>query len=437
MAWSAKLLRDPQTRYNKMYMSTLPRYISAAILVALFFITFGLGVYAGHVNRPETEFVTALFNKESGVSATVDFEPFWKAWNVINAKYVSGDGPTDQEKVWGAIEGLAGSLGDPYTVFFPPVEAERFASEVSGEFQGVGMEVGMRDDTLTIIAPLKGTPAFRAGIRSGDKILEIDGKITAGMTVDEAVGMIRGQKGTKVSLTIFSKDTDGPRTLEITRDVIAIPTIDTEIRAANGERLDLPEGSGDTSEVFVIKLYNFSAQSPELFRQALRSFIVSDKTRLVLDLRGNPGGYLEAAVDIASWFLPPGKVVVSEEFADKSETVVQRSRGYSIFTDKLKMAVIVDEGSASASEILAGALSEHKIATLVGTKTFGKGSVQELVPITDNTSLKITIARWLTPNGISISEGGLTPDIEIAITKEDIVAGRDPQLLKALDIVSK
>lgn len=417
-------------------MNILHRITFAAGGIILLTLFFGAGIYIGYKNQPPVVFVTSLFGKEEAAAPTVDFEPFWRAWNIINEKYASTNGPSDQEKVWGAIEGLAASLGDPYTVFFPPVEAERFASEVSGEFHGVGMEIGIRDDVLTVIAPLKGTPAFRAGMRSGDRILEIDGKTTAGVKVDEAVNAIRGEKGTKVTLTVLSKDDESPRKVEIIRDVIAIPTIDTEIRGKDGTLKDLPVGTGDESEVFVIKLYNFSAQSPELFRQALRTFILSGKNRLILDLRGNPGGYLEAAVDIASWFLPPGKVVVSEEFAKDNKTNSHRSRGYDIFTDKLKMAILVDEGSASASEILAGALSEHDIAKLVGAKTFGKGSVQEVVPVTDNTALKVTIARWLTPNGTSISEGGLTPDVLVTITKEDITAGRDPQLEKAIEVVS-
>ncbi|MEK7139993.1 MAG: S41 family peptidase [Patescibacteria group bacterium] len=419
-------------------MNPLPRYVSLAIFVALFIVTFGLGVYTGYENRPETEFVTSLFNKENGASAMVDFAPFWKAWNVINEKYVSTNGPTDQEKVWGAIEGLAGSLGDPYTVFFPPVEAEKFESDIRGDFTGVGMEIGMRENVLTVIAPLKDTPAFRAGIKSGDKILEIDGETTANMTVDEAVGRIRGPKETEISLTVFGTNDEEPRKIKITREVILVPTIDVEIRGSDGALSGLPAGTGDPSEVFVIKLYNFSAQSPELFRQALRQFFISGKNKLILDLRGNPGGYLEAAVDMASWFLAPGKVVVKEDFARKNEEKTHRSRGYNVFTSNLKMAILVDEGSASASEILAGALSEHGIATLIGAKTFGKGSVQELVPITDTTSLKITVARWLTPEkGISISEKGLMPAIEVKVEKKDIEEGRDPQLLKAIEFVNQ
>jgi len=418
-------------------MERYQKIVTAATGIVIAGVFFFVGAYVGYHAQPAENFATAIFNKESGAPPTVDFSPFWKAWNVINEKYASTNGPADQDKVWGAIEGLASSLGDPYTVFFPPVEAEKFQTEISGEFSGVGMEIGMRENTLTVIAPLKGTPAFRAGIKSGDKILEIDGESTANMTVDTAVDKIRGERGTKVSLTIFGANDEEPRKVDIVRDTIVLPTTDTEIRSAKGEKRELPAGTGDPSEVFIIHLYNFSAQSPELFRQALREFVYSGKNKLILDLRGNPGGYLEAAVDMASWFLPPGKVVVTEEFAHGEDANVHRSRGYDIFNSNLEMVVLVDGGSASASEILAGALSEHGIATLVGTKTFGKGSVQELVPITDTTSLKVTVARWLTPEGVSISEHGLEPEVPVEITKDDIEAERDSQLLKAIEVLER
>ena len=242
------------------------------------------------------------------------------------------------------------------------------------------------------------------------------------MTLEKAVSLIRGKKGTEVRLTLARSSTPTPFEIKIVRDTITIPTVDTEFRE-NG--------------VFVISLHNFSAVSPDLFREALRDFVISRSTKLVLDLRGNPGGYLEAAVDMASWFLPAGEVIVREEAGRNGAGDVFRSRGYNIFNNKLKMVILVNGGSASASEILAGALQEHHKATLVGEKTFGKGSVQELFPVTGDTSLKITIARWLTPNGVSISEGGLKPDVEVKITEEDIKKQKDPQMDKAIELLLK
>ncbi|MEK7186721.1 MAG: S41 family peptidase [Patescibacteria group bacterium] len=396
--------------------------IATGIAIAAIF--FSLGLNAGE--KRITTNVAGVENRTENQPSEVDFSPFWKAWNAINEKYVPASSTAsvvnDQEKIWGAIEGLASSLDDPYTVFFPPIESALFESDIRGNFEGVGMEILAQDGALTVISPLKGSPAERAGILAGDRIIKVDDKETSGLTTEDAVQIIRGPRGTNVSLTISRVGKKGPFEISVTREVINIPTIDTAV---------LPGG------IFKIELYSFTAQSPNLFRMALREFIESDTDKLILDLRGNPGGYLEAAIDMASWFLPSGKVVVRESFGDEREEKVYRSKGYDIFNDNLKFVILVDEGSASASEILAGALEEHGRATLVGEKTFGKGSVQELVSITNDTSLKITIARWLTPNGVSISNQGITPEILVERTAKDKEADRDPQLEKAIEIIRK
>lgn len=400
------------TRYKRLLIFLLVIIFTGGIFIS--------GMFVGYSNRPAILKVTNLYGKEELKPAEVDFSPFWKTWELINEKYPSnGNNVTDEEKVWGAIEGLVASLGDPYSVFFPPSESKNFDIELKGQFGGVGIEIGMRDEMLTVISPLKGTPADSAGIKAGDKIIKVDDVGTIKMSLDDAVNLIRGEVGTTVVLTVIRKDNDEPLEIEITRDIIKIPTLDTEQRE-NG--------------VFVIKLYNFSAGSPNAFREALREFILSGNDKLILDLRGNPGGFLDASVEIASWFLPSGKVVAREHFGEGKDDVLYKSRGYDIFNN-LPFVILVDQGSASASEIVAGALKEHGIATLVGEKTFGKGSVQEVVPVTLNTSLKITIAKWLTPDGLSISDEGLTPDVEVKITKEDIEAEKDPQLEKAIEIL--
>jgi len=353
----------------------------------------------------------------------VDFGPLWKAWQVLDSKYVPSGTSTPisaEDMLWGAIEGLAQSLEDPYTIFLPPQDSAIFADDISGNFEGVGMEIGMRNGFLTVIAPLKGTPADEAGILSGDTILRIDDIPTDSLTIDASVRLIRGKGGTPVVLTIARDGEDEFLEIEIIRDLIDIPTINTEIRADG---------------IFVLELYNFSAVSSNLFREALREFVESGNNKLILDLRGNPGGFLEASVDMASWFLPAGEVVLSENFGENGEPQVHRSKGYDIFDNGLEMVILIDRGSASASEILAGGLSQHGVATLVGETTFGKGSVQELVTITDDTSLKVTIARWLTPNGTTISENGLAPDVEVELTFDDTEADRDPQLEKAVEIL--
>ena len=412
--------------------------ITIALVAGIFY-----GGYAYGVKRaPDIYRVSDLIQKEEGMPSDVDFSAFWKAWNIVNEKYVptrvattTGITPVgSQERVWGAITGLAASLRDPYTVFFPPEENKIFESEISGMFEGVGMEIGIKDNILTVVAPLKGTPADRAGIRSGDKILKIDDMPTDGMSTDVAVRKIRGKKGSKVILTIAREGRDDSFPISIERDTINVPVIDTQVKLSDGTTSpDKKVGLRDDG-VFVIKLYSFTAQSPSLFRDALREFVLSGSNKLLLDLRGNPGGYLEAAVDMASWFLEAGLPVVKEEDA-KDDVKIYRSKGYDIFNDTLSMVILVNGGSASASEILSGALREYHVAKLVGTKTFGKGSVQELVSITPDTSLKVTVARWLTPSNINISEQGLTPDYIVENTQKDLEKNLDPQLDKAIAVL--
>lgn len=382
---------------------------------------FSLGVYVGYDHRPAIVKVASVINKDQPQSTTADFNSFWKVWNLLNEKSIYAKKATDQDRVWGAIQGLTSSLGDPYTVFFSPEENKLFNAEIHGSFGGIGAEIGIKDKILTIISPIKDTPAAKVGIKSGDKILKIDKSDTTDMTVDKAINLIRGEKGTVVTLTVLRSGERTTREFKITRDDIQIPTIDTELR---------------TDNIFVIKFYSFSENSAMLFKTALDQYIASGTHKLVLDMRGNPGGYLDAAVNIGSWFIDEGKTIVSEDFGSNAKPVYYRSHGPKLFDSKSnQLVVLVDGGSASAAEILAGALKEQGIATLVGTKTFGKGSVQELVPVTDDTSLKVTVARWLTPNGVSISEHGLDPDIVIPFTQKDFDEKRDPQMDTAVEIL--
>lgn len=416
-------------------MKTTKNKILAGVAGVLFVaLVFMMGVLAGYENRPEVEKITDLINKTSGQPSGVDFEPFWKAWSLVNEHYVNGNSTStadkkisDQEKVWGAISGMVAALGDPYTVFMPPQEKKKFEEEIQGNFSGVGMEMGMKDGVPTVIAPLEDSPAQRAGIKAGDRVIKVNDKTVAGLSIDETINLIRGKEGTSVTLTLDREKAKEPLVVKITREVINIPTIKTE--TVNGKKAG--------QKIFVIRLYNFSAPSANAFRGALKTFSEAGTNKLILDLRGNPGGYLESAVDMASWFLPKGKAVVREDRGNGEPEKVYRSAGYDVFTDKLKMVILVDRGSASASEILAGALSEHGKAKLVGEKTFGKGSVQELVPVTGDSSIKVTIAKWLTPNGVSISKNGLTPDYVVPVTEDDVKNQKDPQLDKAVELLSQ
>lgn len=379
---------------------------------------FGMGVYVGYSQRPAIDQVTSLYNKEIAKPAEVDFSSFWKAWNLVEEKYVANGDLDRQAMVYGAISGMVAALNDPYTVFFPPVEKELFESEIEGKFEGIGAEIGMRKGILTVVSPLTGSPAAAAGLLPGDKIARIGDTITTDLTIDEAVRLIRGEKGTEVILTILRNGEDETRVIKIIRDTIRIPILDMEKQDGG---------------IFIIRLYNFSEQAPLEFRKALQEMARSGSNRLILDLRNNPGGFLEASVDIASWFLESGKVVAREAFGDGTE-LEHRSHGYNALAD-IPTVILVNGGSASASEILAGALRDHLQIQLVGTKTFGKGSVQELLNVTDDTSLKVTIARWLTPSGVSLSENGLDPDVVVEMTPEDLEALRDPQMEKALEIL--
>lgn len=392
-------------------------FLKSGVVIGAVFFVFGIILGASGV------FPFAGAQTNSAPPEGVDFAPLYRAWHILESHYVpaSTTAPriSSEERLWGVIRGLAESYGDPYTTFLPPEEKKSFESEVRGDFEGVGMEIGVRDGTLTVIAPLKNTPAYRAGVESGDAILMIDGAPTLGLSTEEAVRTIRGPKGSTVVLTL-SRSGGAPFEVPIVRDTILLPTIDTELTE---------EG------VFVISLYSFNAMAPEYFRGAIREFAASGSTRLLIDVRGNPGGFLEVAIELASWFLPVGKVIVSEDHGGASPDKVHRSRGYDVFTDVVRVAVLINQGSASASEIFAGALQQHGKATLIGTQTFGKGSVQQLFPVTNDTSLKITIAQWLTPNGQSISDGGLTPDIEVEVTQEDRDADHDPQKTRAIQFL--
>lgn len=392
--------------------------LRAASILSVVALAFVAGIYTGVAEK--------ITHAADGVKVTIsqdtppaglDFKQFWAAWNLLDRNFVqthsSSSLPTNEERIYGAIAGLTDSFGDPYTTFFPPAEAEIFRQDIEGEFGGVGMELGLKEGKLIVVAPLKDSPAEKAGIRSGDVVVGIEATSTRGMKVDDAVQMIRGKKGTPVKLTLTREGVAEPIVVTIVRDTIQVPLI------KNYKRDD---------GIYVIELYSFSANSAELFRAALRDYFLSGSNKLLFDLRGNPGGYLEAAVQMASFFLPQGDIIVTEDYKGKQDNVYHRSVGYNVFAGKqFKMAVLVDQGSASASEILSGALQQHNVAKLVGTRTFGKGSVQQLMDLGGGAQIKITVARWLTPNGSSISDGGLTPDIKAERTIEDYNAKKDPQ----------
>lgn len=390
-------------------------------LIAVSLIAFFLfGFYAGNHTQAKTAQSNSLSDTEMA-TINADLAPFWKVWETINQKFPNADAVTTQQRIYGAINGLVGSLDDPYSVFFEPEEAKMFEEDISGNFSGVGMEVGKRDGELTVIAPLKDTPAERAGIKAGDRIIKIDDANALDMSVEKAVKLIRGESGTEVTITIFREGEDAPREIKIVRATINIPTLDTELRKDG---------------IFVIRLYSFSANSANLFRNAIRDFTKTKSDKLLLDLRGNPGGYLNSSVDMASWFLESGKTVVIEDYGGEIAPKIYRSKGYDLFDEKLKFIILIDGGSASASEILAGAMQDYGIAKLVGDKSFGKGSVQEVTNVTADTIFKVTVAKWLTPNKNMIDGTGLTPDHVVPYKLTDRNAKIDPQMDKAIELLN-
>lgn len=396
-------------------------FLGAGLSIFLIAAAFFSGFHFGTDSNLEAGLGSLFANQNNVPVEDVSLDEFWHVWNLLDQKFVSGsttDSLTDEDKIRGAIDGLVASYGDPYTVYLPPNDAAAFEEDISGNFGGVGMEVGIRDGVITIIAPLEGTPAEEAGLLSGDKIITIDGQSTDRMSIDEAVKLIRGEAGTTVTLSIYREGLTEFKEVVITRAIIDIPTVKTEMKDG----------------IFIVSLYNFNALSEMKMQGAMREFVNSGADKMIIDLRGNPGGFLQSAVSIASYFLPVGKVVVEENFGrDEKEDILYRSSGKTLRTFAPdSIIVLVDRGSASASEILAGALSAHGVATLIGEDTFGKGSVQELVELNDGSSLKVTVARWLTPDGVSISDGGLKPDITVLRDPERLESGEDIQLDTAI-----
>ena len=402
--------------------SSLKKVLVIVTLVILVLASTGFGFYLGQQDA-EKRIINNIFTQGASDQETknLDFTLFWNVWQSLKEKFIDQNRFDNQKMLYGAISGMVRSLNDPYTVFMDPEESKKFLEDVSGKFEGVGMEVGQKKGQLQIIAPLEGTPAQKAGLRAGDKIVKIDDAFTSEMPVDDAVSQIRGKKDTQVVLTIFREGWNNTKEFKLIRDIIEVPSLKWEVKE---------------NDVAYIKLYQFSEKASADFRKTALEILRTPTKRIVLDLRNNPGGYLEVSQDIASFFLEKDSLVAIEDFGDKKEQKKYLAQGNDIFS-QLPLVVLINQGSASAAEILAGALRDNRQIKLVGETSFGKGSVQELENLTGGSSLKITVAKWLTPKGQSISDHGLTPDVQVEITDEDYQKERDPQLDKALEIVKE
>jgi carboxyl-terminal processing protease len=389
-----------------------PLFIGALIVVIAFgsfLVGRSTGVGVRSINITDTEQILKG-----------DFSVFWEAIDLMKQKYVGIKDVTDQDIIYDAIRGATNATGDPYTLFFDPPDSQKFQEDIQGNFGGIGAEIGEKEGQIVVIAPLKGNPAERAGLRAGDAIVKIDETETGGMTVDEAVKHIRGEMGTPVILTIMREGWSETKEFNITRANIILPTLDWEVKNGN---------------VGYVKLHNFNGNVPSLFYKAMVEMLSGGARGIVLDLRDNPGGFLEVSQNLAGWFLKRGSVILVERFQDGSEERL-RTDGNAALAD-VPVVILVNEGSASASEILAGALRDTRGIQLIGKKTYGKGSVQEVLDLSDGSSLKVTVAEWFTPKGTRINKVGLSPDIEVGLTDADAESGKDPQLAKALEVIGQ
>lgn len=405
------------------------RFILILVVLGALAVGFGGGVfYTQQQTAFDDAIITEVTNEDKGKSPAVDFSLFWNVWDMLHDRFADQNALDTQKLVYGAISGMVDAAGDPYTVFFEPVISKKFQEEVSGAFSGVGMEIGRRNEVITVIAPIRDTPAMRAGIKAGDIIAKIDGQSTEGLSVDEAVSRIRGKKGTVVALTIIREGASEPLELSLTRDTIRVPAVDWKMLDNN---------------VAYLQIMSFNGNVESEFATAVKELRAANAQKLIIDLRNNPGGLLDAAVTLAGTFLKSNSLVVQERYSN-GVTDQLRTNGPATLST-LPAIVLINGGSASAAEILAGALHDIRTIPLVGEQSFGKGSVQQLESFYNGSSLKVTVAKWLTPNGVSISDTGIAPTTEVKLDPKDPnadtwelgVPGKDPQLDKAIQLINK
>ncbi len=402
------------------------------ILIAIASIIILLGTFSGGflVGQAYPLLVNTDKNNGSQTSLTIPqssssespeldklFEPFWETWNYVNEQYV--DQPVDHTLMMrGAIDGMLASLGDPHTSYMDPEIFQQQNAPLQGEYEGIGAWVDVSGDFLIIISPMPGSPAEAAGLKPDDQVIAVDSEDMTGIEGNLVLRRILGEAGTDVTLTIFRPSSNESFDVTITRQKITIPSV-------TGEMLD--------NDIAYVQLINFGDKTHQDLKKILRELLKEKPVGLILDLRNNGGGYLNTAIDVTSEFVKQSPIMY-EEFGD-GERITYKAKPNGLATD-IPLVVLINEGTASASEITAGAIQDYKRGILVGKTSYGKGSVQNWVTLqNDQGAIRVTIARWLTPNERQINELGLTPDIEIEITEEDIEAERDTQLEKAIEIL--
>ncbi|KKQ27279.1 MAG: Carboxyl-terminal protease [Candidatus Magasanikbacteria bacterium GW2011_GWC2_37_14] len=413
------------TQNNKTYKSL---WFFAGIL---FVITFALGVLCGNYftiqkqitnddGQVQISKVLNLYNLNK--STEVDFAEFWDVWKMLKEKHVTQP-VNDVDLFYGAMKGLVAGLNDPYSIYFPPEEAKDFMQDLSGKFAGIGAEVGLKDNQLTVIAPLPGSPAEKAGLKAGDKIFKINNEDSFGLSLDEAIKKIRGPQGSEVRLLVNHLNQEKIEEIVIVRDIINIPSVVWKM-------LD--------NKVAYLQISYFNENTTSEFDKIVKEIVLANPKSLILDMRNNPGGYLESAVSVASEWIKQG-IVVSEK-DNKNQGTEYQTLGDHKFLG-LKTIVLVDGGTASGAEIVAGALQDYNLAKIVGEKTYGKGSVQDLQFLPDGSAVKITIANWYTPKERQINKNGIMPDVVVEKMFEEIkdsqgiITYKDLGLAKALELL--
>lgn len=416
---------------NKINLKNVPFWLSFIFVVVAFCLGLLLGgnvslqgskeIIKG-INPNSTSTLSGIVKDKDGeipdyLKKDVDFNLFWDVWNIVKQESYEKNIP-DTQLFYGALSGIVSSLGDQHSVFFTPENTDGFNEELDGKFEGIGTEIGIRNNVLTVVAPLDNSPALRAGLRPKDLILEIDGNKTEGMSLNKAVSLIRGKSGTEVVLTVYRDGFKEAKEIKIIRDAIKVKSLEFELKDNN---------------IAYIKIRQFNSETVPLFNDAIMEILKNPNiSGIILDMRYNPGGYLQAAIDVAGEWVN-GDVVVKEKVRDGEEVLHRANKSAKL--DRFKTVVLVNAGSASGSEIVAGALQDLGKATIVGTQTFGKGSVQKLINLKDGSSIKLTVAKWFTPKGNTIEGDGITPDVKVEITEDDYNTYKDPQLDKAISLI--
>ncbi len=391
--------------------------------VLSFLLILGMGLFIGwksavYTFREELKNTGALQAEVTPQTQPLNLDLFWNVYHRLEQNYVDPTALDNENELYGAIKGMVNSLGDPYSVFMSPEETQEFQASLEGTLQGIGAELSMKDGNLVVVAPLKGSPAEKAGLKTGDIIYKIDELFVDDLTLWDAIKAIRGEPGTTVTLSIFRKGVENSFQLPIERAEVNVPSVELKLY-------------GENQNIAYLSIYQFGDKTEAEFDAAVREMLLKPVDGMILDLRDNGGGFLDTSVNILSDFIEgKQKAVVTKHRDEKKNEIFYTNESARIA--KIPLVVLVNKGSASASEIFAGAVQDYKRGVVMGTQTFGKGSVQVVEVLDDGSSLRMTIAKWYTPKDRSIHDVGITPDIVVERTDEQMVNEEDPQLDAAL-----